>query len=53
MYFLRETLEGGFFYVLESIPNNFSILEKKRVIYGTSGEKYYYNGELINKDSIQ
>ncbi|MET3037959.1 hypothetical protein ABXT08_17815 [Chryseobacterium sp. NRRL B-14859] len=34
VYFLRETLEGGFFYVLESIPNNFSILKKTGLYMG-------------------
>lgn len=52
VYFLRETLEGGFFYILDSIPGSFRITRRNGVVYGISGEKHYYNGELIDKDSI-
>lgn len=52
-YFLRETLEGGFFYVLDTYPKKFYLVKKNGVVFGVSGNQYYYNGEAINKDSIR
>ena len=48
IYFLRKTLEGGYFNLIGSAKlGNFELITIDNVPYGKLGNKYFYNGEIV------
>lgn len=48
IYFLRKTLEGGYFNIIGSAKSgDFELITIDSVSYGKLGNVYFYNGEIV------
>ena len=53
VYFLRETLDGGYFKILPEIqPKDFQLISINGVEFGKYLDMYFYNGYLLTEEEI-